>query len=382
MPDAIQADAGASSSAVSTEPTVDQFNQDAAAAFDAEVAKKPVEKTIGKPEDLGDPNEPANGVGAPPIEKTDEEKIAEAEAAKQAKADAKASKEQNKAAEPPKDIFPEIEKLHPGARAKASTKEFQAWLNTLPANVQAMVDSGDPKASAAVLDMYDMVGTGKTVQAAAEPKADAASVEFKPFTFDQVKDVKFKDESGNEQSLADFRGQYQEIADAALAMINHVLPQVLKDSKAGPSGDYAAKTDLQAFQNQIAGELFESRVERGAPGAGEKIQTPEFKTFIDKATPLQKRMFSEGSPADVISVIKEFDRVQGISAAQAAQQKQRDRKAGLNGTHGNSLRQANSTEKPAAGASDRTQRDPAQDEEDARNAFREAANELDKAKRR
>jgi hypothetical protein len=373
MPEATEA-AAAESAAASSEPTQETFHDEAADIFNAEVAKPAVKADDGK--EVKVPVKSDDEVVL-----TDEEKAAKdaATAAAKASKDAKAE-DTTKAKEQPKDIFPEIEKLHPGARQKASTPEFQAWLNGLPQNLQDMVDSGDAKQSAAILDMYDVMQASKPKAEPMAAKIEAPPAEFKPFTFDQVKDLKFKNAAGEEQSLADFRGQYDEIADAVLALFNHLMPQALKGVKSGPSGDFVAKTDLQTFQNQIAGELFESRVERGAPGAGEKIQTPEFKAFIDKATPLQKRMFSEGSAKDVIEVVKEFDRVQGVEKTKAAAQKQREKKQGLDATHSNGLRGAASMEKPAA--SGEHERDPAQDEKDAQDEFDKQANALAAAKRR
>ena len=372
MPEATQATAAESAAATSSEPTQDTFHDEAAAIFTAEMTKKkqPEVKTVE-----GEQVQITAKVEGEQVQ-TEEEKAAEAQATKEAK-DAKAAEA---AKDKPKDIFPAIEKLHAGARQKAGTPEFQAWLNGLPQNLQAMVDGGDPKQSAAILDMYDLMLASKPKVEQVAAKVEEQPAEFKPFTFDQVKDVKFKNAAGEEQSLSDFHGQYDEIADAVLALFNHLMPQVMKGIKGGPVGDFVAKTDLQAFQNQIAGELFESRVERGAPGAGEKIQTPEFKAFIDKASPLQKRMFAEGSATDVIEVIKEFDRVQGVEKTTAAAQKQRDKKNGLNATHAASLRSAASMEKPAADADGKP--DPVQDEKDARDEFNKQADELAKAKRR
>mgnify|MGYP001564360917 CR=1 FL=1 len=310
----------------------------------------------------------------------------EAEAGAKQETEQPKETEQEKAAtsERVMDIFPVVEKYHPGARAKAATPEFQGWLNTLPKHYQDMIDRGDPVEAAMLLDMYDKEGKGLPVSDAKKlEQAPITAPAYAPLTFDTIKDLKIKDDDGEDMTLAEFAKEYEEISNAALAIANQVVQAALKSlptQEQKQPADYLKKAELETFKSQMDAELFEGRVERMHPGAVKKATSDEFRAYLKQASPMQVKLFAYGSPDDVVSVLNEYDRVQAIDKAKAAQNKQTDRKKALDGLHGNSLKAVSALDRAKKPSQDG--QSPEQATVEAREGFEEALQEIENERQR
>mgnify|MGYP001563209129 CR=1 FL=1 len=285
------------------------------------------------------------------------------------------------------DIFPIVETYHPGARAKAATAEFQGWLNTLPKHYQDMIDRGDPVEAAMLLDMYDKESKGLPAPPADAKKLEEASVAapvFSPLTFDAVKDLKIKDDDGNDITLAEFANEYGQIGNVALAIANQVVQSALKSLPQQQNHqvitDYLKKAELDSFKAQIDSELFENRVERMYPGAVKKVTSDGFKAYLKQASPMQVKLFTHGGTDDVVAVLNEFDRVQAIEEAKSAQRKQGEKKKALDSLHGNSLHSNTSMDR--AKKPEETAVSGEQAEIEARESFDAALQKIENERRR